>query len=54
MTHSCGYDLEGLAKRRFSSFLVWEIAHWCEETRSKSYITPALTTMLWVVFIKKY
>lgn len=46
MTHSSGYDLEGLAKRLFSSFLVWKIAHWCEETWSKSYITQALTTML--------
>lgn len=48
MTHSSGYDLEGLAKRLFSSsFLVWEIAHLCEEIWSNSYITPALTTMLW-------
>lgn len=47
MTHSSGYDLEGLAKRRFSSYLMWKIAHWCEETWSNSYITQALTTMLW-------
>lgn len=35
-----------------------EIAHWCEETLAKSYITsptaPSLTTMHRVVFIKKY
>lgn len=42
MTHSSGYDLEGLAKRRFSSFLMWKIAH------------PSLDYNAVVVFIKKH
>lgn len=47
MTHSSGYDLEGWAKSLFSSFFMWKIAQWCEETWSNSYITQALSTMLW-------